>query len=338
MSRVLVTGGAGFIGSHLCDELIEHGHTVRVLDNFDPQVHPEREQLSQLNPDVELLVGDVSDPTMVERALDGIEIVYHLASAVGVGQSMYRIVDYVRTNNLGTATLLEEISLRPVDRLIVASSMSVYGEGSQHGSERIGTTEKKQPSPRSLYALQKLDQERAALLFGEAYRIPTTALRLFNVYGSRQSLRNPYTGVLAIFASQVMSGARPVVFEDGGQLRDFVHVREVARAFRLALDPKAAGEVINVGTGVPTRILDLALLVAQSLGSELRPIITGERRVGDVRSCFADIRKARRILGFKPEVDLEAGVYQWAEWVRSQEIDDQTGAAYQELAVRGLVR
>src|SRR5918999_944678 len=269
--RILITGGAGFIGSHLADELLAQGHSVRILDRLLPQVHSgQMERPHYLNPDAELITGDIEDAEAVRRALDGIDAVYHLAARVGVGQSMYRIASYTAANCLGTANLLEAIIERPVERLIVASSMSIYGEGLYRapdgtlcevsarpleqlkagqwdvlGNEGetldpVPTPETKTPSIASVYALDKYHQERLCLMVGGAYGIPTVALRFFNVYGTRQALSNPYTGVLAIFASRLLNHKPPLVYEDGRQRRDFVSVHDIARACRLALESDAA--------------------------------------------------------------------------------------------------
>jgi dTDP-L-rhamnose 4-epimerase len=256
-SHILITGGAGFIGSHLADALLARGHRVRALDNLAPQVHGDGATAPDyLDSEVELVVGDVRDAPTVRRALQGVDAVVHLAAAVGVGQSMYQIAHYTAVNNGGTAVLLEALSRAPVERLVVASSMSLYGEGlyrTADGEARVAperpleqlrlgdwdvrgengesllpvpTPETKPPSLASVYALSKYDQERLCLLVGTVYGIPTTALRFFNVYGTRQALSNPYTGVLAIFASRLLNGRRPMVFEDGRQRRDFVSVRD----------------------------------------------------------------------------------------------------------------
>jgi dTDP-L-rhamnose 4-epimerase len=324
---VLITGGAGFIGSHVADELLEAGYRVRVLDDLSPQIHgPGRVPPEYLASDVELLVGDLRDAELLERALDGVSGVIHLAAAVGVGQSMYEITKYVGINDLGTATLLEALARQPVERLLVASSMSIYGEGLYRGSdgsieegrqrtreqlvagrwetvngrgevlEPVPTPEDKRPELASIYALTKYAQERMCLIAGGAYGIPTIALRFFNVFGTRQSLSNPYTGVLAIFASRYLNGKPPLVFEDGRQMRDFVNVRDVAHACRLALDaPEDPEGVLNIGSGEPYTICELAARMAEVMGVEhLRPEVTGKYRVGDIRHCFADIGLARR--------------------------------------------
>ena len=375
--HILITGGAGFIGSHLADELLRAGHRVRALDNLSPQVHggagaPVGERPSYLHPDVELQVGDVRDPDAVRRALDGVDAVYHFAAMVGVGQSMYEIARYTDVNNLGTAVLLEALveraRTRPVARLVVASSMSLYGEGLYAAADGtrveqaartreqlvagdweprgadgaplapLPTPESKPPSLASVYALSKYDQERLCLMVGAAYGIPTVALRFFNVFGTRQALSNPYTGVLAIFAARLLNDRAPLLFEDGEQQRDFVSVVDVARACRLALEvPGAVGEVFNVGSGRRYTIREVAERMAHALGKGyIAPEVTGKYRVGDIRHCVADIAKARRLLGYEPAVPLEDGVVELAEWVEGQTAADRVAEASAELAARGL--
>ena len=366
--RILITGGAGFIGSHLADAFLRRGQRVRALDNLSPQVHgADPCRPSYLDPEVELVTGDVRDPEAVRRALQGVDVVYHLAAAVGVGQSMYQIAQYTAVNNLGTAVLLEALAARPVKRLIVASSMSIYGEGMYRfpdgslapGDERtlaqlragewelrnrgevlipVPTPETKLPSLASVYALSKYDQERLCLMVGRAYGIPTTALRFFNVFGTRQALSNPYTGVLAIFASRLLNGRRPSVFEDGLQRRDFVSVYDVARACVLVLDrPESSDRVLNIGSGRSYTIKEIAERIARVIGKEyLQPEITGKYRVGDIRHCFADITLAGEILGFQPEVALEDGLEELAAWLDGQQAMDRVEEASAELAARGL--
>lgn len=369
MRRVLITGGAGFIGSHLADELIACGDSVRVLDALVEQVHgPHRARPDYLDPEVELIVGDVTDRKTVERALDGVDAVFHLAARVGVGQSMYRIADYTEANNLGTATLLEALAERPVERLVVASSMSLYGEGlyrtgdgrlvdgvsrtrrqledrrwEVYGPEgepltSVATPETKQPELSSVYALSKYDQEHLALLVGEAYGIPTVALRFFNVYGTRQALSNPYTGVLAIFAARYLNGEPPVIFEDGYQQRDFVHVSDAVQACVLALDaPQAPGRAFNVASGRSYSVRGIAERLADVLSADrAQPRITGRYRVGDIRHCFADISLARQVLAYEPRVDLEEGLVGLAAWLEGQVAADRLGEARAELDSRGL--
>jgi dTDP-L-rhamnose 4-epimerase len=367
--HVLITGGAGFIGSHVADELIARGYRVRALDDLSPQVHgPGQRRPAYLHPDVELVVGDVRDPHAVREALRGVSAVFHFAAAVGVGQSMYEIHRYTDINNIGTAVLLEAIIEAGIERLVVASSMSIYGEGlyrtasgavasdtdrspaqlrrgewEPRGVEGqpltpVPTPEWKQPSLASIYALSKFDQERACLMVGRAYDIPTVALRFFNVYGTRQALSNPYTGVLAIFASRLLNDNPPAIFEDGEQRRDFVHVHDVALACRLALEvDAAAGHVLNIGSGRNYTVREIAERTAAVLNkSYIEPEITGQYRVGDIRHCFADITQARQLLGFEPRVDFADGLAELAEWLDGQIAEDHVAAARAELAARGL--
>ena len=366
---VLITGGAGFIGSHLADELLAHGYRVRALDSLTPQVHGEsRRRPAYLSPDVELQVGDVRDRAAVRRALEGVEAVFHFAAAVGVGQSMYDVEHYSTVNNAGTAVVCEALLERPVERLVVASSMSVYGEGLfrdasgsvREGSNRsfaqlrrgewevtdergqplspLATPETKSVTLESIYALSKFDQERMCLLLGRAYNIPTVALRFFNVYGPRQALSNPYTGVIANFAARLLNGNRPLVFEDGEQQRDFVNVADVVRACRLALErQEASGRVINVGSGSASTIADIARKLAAIMGKRsLAPEITGKYRIGDVRHCFADISLARRVLGYSPRGQLDEGLAALAAWLDGQVAHDRVAFAKKELETRGL--
>jgi dTDP-L-rhamnose 4-epimerase len=366
--RILITGGAGFIGSHLADELIRRRHSVRALDKLSPQVHGRgAARPSYLHPDVELVRGDVRDPSAVRIALDGIDAVYHFAAAVGVGQSMYEIESYTSTNNLGTAALLQQLIERPVKRLVVASSMSVYGEGlyrdalgtvtppadrsleqlrrgewevaGPDGSPLVPapTPEWKTPSLTSVYALSKFDQERLCLMIGRAYDIPAVALRFFNVYGTRQSLSNPYTGVLAIFASRLLNDRRPLIFEDGRQRRDFVSVFDVVQASCLALEaPRAVGGAFNIGSGRSYSVSEVGEMLAEILGKRIEPEICGKYRVGDIRHCFADITLAREALGYEPSVTLEDGLDDLAEWLQGQTADDHVADASRQLQARGL--
>jgi dTDP-L-rhamnose 4-epimerase len=369
MARVLITGGAGFIGSHVADVLLSAGYQVRLLDKLATQVHgASRRAPGYLDPEAELIVADVTDPVAVEGALRGADVVLHLASSVGVGQSMYDMVNYVRNNEIGPAILLEALAKRPVAKLVVASSMSVYGEGpcrdfsnivvnpNQRSAEQlrsgrweledetgrplapIPTPETKQASPTSVYALNKYTQERLCLITGKAYQIPTAALRFFNVYGPRQALSNPYTGVLAIFAARLLNGSPPMVFEDGLQRRDFVHVRDVANACRLVLESRCDGEAFNIGSGQHRTILSVAEDLARVMNRrDLRPVVTGKYRAGDIRHCFADMGKSDRVLNFFPTVEFSAGLEELAEYLAEQIADDHGERATEELAIRGLV-
>jgi dTDP-L-rhamnose 4-epimerase len=367
MRRVLITGGAGFIGSHVADALLERGDQVRVLDSLEPQVHAHGSPPSYLHPGVELVVGDVRDAGAVRAALRGVDLVVHLAAAVGVGQSMYAVEKYTSVNACGTAVLLEALSRNPVERLVVASSMSVYGEGlymTEDGSVAeamprtlealrrreweprdadgrpltpLPTPETKTPTLESVYALGKYDQERLCLMLGRAYGISTIALRFFNVYGPRQALSNPYTGVLAIFASRLLNGKPPLIFEDGLQQRDFVSVHDVTHAVLLAMDRVDVRDTaLNIGSGRAVTIRHVADVLAAALERPVEPLITERHRVGDIRHCFADIARATAELGYRPRVSLEDGMKQLAGWLEGQTADDRIGEAHAELRARGL--
>lgn len=364
---VLITGGAGFIGSHLADELLEKGYRLRILDNLSEQVHGRAaKRPAYLHEDAELQVGDVRNPEDVKKALRNVDVVFHLAAMVGVGQSMYEIKDYTDVNNLGTAVLLQALIENPVQKLIVASSMSIYGEGlykdgqgntymecerrledlkqdrwemylREEELQPIPTPEDKKPNLSSVYALSKYDQERLCLMTGRAYNINTTALRFFNVYGTRQALSNPYTGVLAIFASRLLNDNPPLIFEDGEQKRDFIHVKDVARACRLAMEtPEAAGEVFNIGSGNQYTITHIANKLAAVMNRNIDPEITGKYRVGDIRHCFADTTKTKELLNFEPKVNFEEGLLELANWLKDQIATDNVSKASNELSSRGL--
>src|SRR5262245_1363485 len=369
--RVLVTGGAGFIGSHVIDQLLARGHSPRILDALIPQVHGEGgRRPAYLDPGVELVVGRIEDRGVVARALNGIDSVIHLASAVGVGQSMYQVVDYCTTNVLGTARLLQAFidGKRDLASLVVASSMSVYGEGRYRASdgtpaspgirpaaqlatgdwelhtpdgrplEPVATDEEKPLQATSVYAINKRDQEEMCLRVGEAYGIPTTALRFFNVYGSRQALSNPYTGVAAIFCARLLNDRPPLIFEDGLQKRDFVHVQDVARAVVAAAERPVPGQAMNIGSGETLSVLQIAETLALEMSKSIEPQILGKYRQGDIRHCFADISRARQLLDWAPSKTFRQGVAELIEWVQAQRsARDGVDSAWGELQKRGLL-
>lgn len=363
---ILITGGAGFIGSYVATALLAAGHSVRVLDSLIEQVHPPHAPRNPILDHVELFEGDIRDPELVGRALRGADKLVHLAAEVGVGQSMYAIDRYVSVNDHGTAVLLQALIRQRVQRVVVASSMSIYGEGryvtpdgaivddaarkagdigwNPVGSSGevltpVATPESKPASLASVYAISKYVQERLTLNVAPAYGMQSVALRLFNVYGAGQALSNPYTGVLAIFASRLLNGERPMVFEDGRQRRDFVHVEDVARAFVLALDePSADGGVFNIGSGQSVSIADVATSFAAAMGrTDLAPDITGKARTGDIRNCFADITHARNTLGFHPRRGFDDSFDEMADWVSRQTAIDRVADARRELENHGLV-
>ena len=367
--KILVTGGCGFIGSHLVDRLVTDGHEVRVLDSLEYQVH-EGKIPDYLNPEAEYIFGDIRDEEILRRVIADVDVIFHLAAIVGVGQSMYEIKKYTDINIMGTAKLLDVLvnENHHVSKLIVASSMSIYGEGAyrcddcgvvnprlraseqlknkdwevkcprcQRPAKRMATTEDKPLFPTSIYAITKRDQEEMCLTIGKAYGLPTVALRYFNVYGPRQSLNNPYTGVAAIFSSRVKNDKQPLIFEDGLQSRDFIDVKDVVQANLLAMGRDEANyEVFNVGTGKPTSILDIADLLIELYGKELKPEVVNKYRTGDIRHCYADISKIRK-LGFEPGVDLAQGMRELVAWGDAIEAKDRTEQAQRELRERGLV-
>ncbi|MGH3774097.1 MAG: NAD-dependent epimerase/dehydratase family protein [Pseudonocardiaceae bacterium] len=368
--KVLVTGGAGFIGSHVVDILLEHGHDVKVLDKLVDQVHGDKGP-RYLPDDVELIAGCMTDRDSVAKALAGAEQVVHLAAEVGVGQSMYEISRYVHANTLGTGVLLDVIAndQNNVSKIVVASSMSIYGEGSywceEHGCTAprlrteeqlrrrdwevwcpacgrelspMPTSERKPLYPSSVYAVSKLDQELLCLAVGAAYGIGVTALRYFNAYGARQALSNPYTGVAAIFSSRLLNGRPPLVNEDGKQMRDFIHVSDIARATVAALTaPRADGQAINIGVGDPISILEVATTLGEALGLDIKPELTGNYRSGDIRHCWANPTLAQQLLNFTPKYRFrEQGVKELIEWVRHQIAEDKSAEAARELKKRGL--
>ncbi len=367
--RILITGGAGFVGSHLADALLRAGHEVRVFDNFDRQVHPDGPP-SYLATDVELLSGDMRDLDAVKAAVHDVNVIFHFAASVGVGQSMYEITKYMGVNTQGTANLLQALldTKANVEKMIVASSMSIYGEGkyecSEHGEvapaprslEQLKTKQWEMLCPRcrqvlspvatdeskplqctSIYALSKKDQEEMALLFGRTYGLPVVALRFFNIYGTRQALSNPYTGVAAIFASRLLNRRSPMLFEDGRQMRDFVSVHDVVQANLLAMErSEADGLALNVGSGSPISISDVARELTQCLGERLPAEITGKYRAGDIRHCYADITTAERVLGYQPRYRFADGIAELVEWLRSQTAVDKASDMVRELTGYGL--
>jgi dTDP-L-rhamnose 4-epimerase len=370
--RVLISGGAGFIGSHLSKALQSRGEQVRVLDALIPQVHLGRGVPSDVGAASEFIHGDVSDREAWQRALEGVDVVFHLAAEVGVGQSMYEITRYIRANVLGTAVFLELLASGryPLQKVIVASSMSVYGEGAygctscgpvypslrsaarlredqwdvmcprcEHAVAPQPTSEDKPLNPTSVYAISKRDQEEMCLAVGRAYGIPTVALRFFNVYGPGQSLSNPYTGVSAIFCSRLLHNNPPLIFEDGLQSRDFVHVEDIVQANLLAMDNAAANyQVFNVGTGQRVSVRQLAEMLAHAMGSTLQPCIAGRFREGDIRHCYADISKIHAMIGYWPRTTLEEGLSDLVRWVSTQESRDLVISAQAELEGRGLLK
>jgi dTDP-L-rhamnose 4-epimerase len=370
VKTILITGGAGFVGSHLAEALVAKGYRVRIYDNLSEQVHrtgfPD-----YLTDDAEFIHGDVRDLAGLQLAVRGADVIFHLAAAVGVGQSMYQIADYTAVNSLGTANLLQAILDTRVtpEKIILASSMSIYGEGrylcsqcgqlappqrSQEQLQRkqweltcphcgqevipLPTDEFKPLQCSSIYALGKKTQEEMVLLFGRTYNLAAVALRYFNIYGPNQALSNPYTGVMAIFASRLMNGHVPVIFEDGLQQRDFVNVADIVQANMLAMEsPAANGMALNIGSGQAVTIREVAEHLATALGTRVPFEISGKCRAGDIRHCFADITTATRLLGYQPRVTLEAGLSQLVSWLQGQQACDNVDEAMDRLSIHGLV-
>ncbi|HLH08659.1 MAG TPA: NAD-dependent epimerase/dehydratase family protein [Terriglobales bacterium] len=362
--RILITGGAGFVGSHLADALLSAGHEVRIFDNLTPQVHSDG-MPDYLPGEIHFMEGDLRDGDQVREAVRNVDVIFHLGAAVGVGQSMYEISHYMGANTQGTANLLQAIldTDCKLEKLIVASSMSIYGEGKylcvQCGTvaprerntrqlkERqwealcptcgreltpIPTTESKPLQCSSFYALSKKDQEEMVLLFGRTYDLPVVALRYFNIYGVRQSLSNPYTGVAAIFASRLLNGRPPLIFEDGMQMRDFVSVKDVVQANLLAMEtPQANAIALNIGSGEPISVREVASMLGAALGIQMQPEITGKYRAGDIRHCFADISAANSLLGYQPKIRFADGVQEYADWLREQHAEDHAAEMVQKL-------
>ena len=374
MEKVLVTGGAGFIGSHLCDLLLERGYHVVVLDNLEPQVHGERDTPPDyLNSEVEFIKGDVRDRAVLDRALEGVTKVCHQAALVGVAQSMYEIDRYVQGNDSITSALLQALVDRGPEKteaMSVASSMSIYGEGRYRCpkcgliapsvrtdeqleqkqwdlrcdcgevAQPVGTDEGKTRISESVYAVGKKTTEDLALVVGKAYGIPTVALRYFNVYGPRQALSNPYTGLMAIVASRVLSKHPAIIFEDGQQIRDFTNVRDIARANLAAIERDGTEAIpVNIGTGRATPIIDVATLVRDGLGGSLEHEVRGQFRSGDIRHCYADITRAEEVLNFKAEVTIEEGLPELLEWAAAEEgVQDMVERGVSELSEKGLIK
>ncbi len=370
MAKALVTGGAGFIGSHLVDGLIAKGYQVRVLDNLYKQIHPEGKLPKYFNNKAEFIKGDVTDSRDWQKVLNGIDAVYHLAAAVGVGQSMYEIEHYVKVNSLGTALLLDILANRKhsVKKIIVAASMSSYGEGtykckdcglirpplrSEKQLERqdfnvycpncnhlvfpVPTSEEAKQNCNSIYAINKKNQEEMVLNVGMAYKIPAVALRYFNVYGTRQSLSNPYNGVVAIFMSRIKNNKPPIINEDGLQTRDFIHISDVTAANIASIEEEGANyQSFNVGTGQPITIKEIAETLCKIYKSKMKPDITYKTRKLDVRHCFADISKIEKLVGWQPKIDLNDGLIEVVNWAHKEESVDKLDFAMEELEKRGL--
>jgi dTDP-L-rhamnose 4-epimerase len=375
MTSILITGGAGFIGTHLTRLALAARHRVRIIDNLSPQIHGDPPSFEPQD-GAEFILGDVNVRSDLERALDGMEAVVHLAAETGTGQSMYQIDRYYRVNVQGTALLLDILAngAHAVRNFVLASSRSVYGEGAylcrtcdpagarrfpsgrtaqqlaagqwtspcpQCGGpiEPVATREDDPVSPASIYAATKLAQEELVRVACGALGIPHAILRFQNVFGEGQSLSNPYTGILSIFSTRIRLGRSLPIFEDGEETRDFVHVEDVATAALRCLDgPMEGGVTMNVGSGQAASIMRVAQLLSQGMGSAIDPHVTGQYRVGDIRHNFADISRLEELTGFRPSIALDVGLNRFTDWVSTQPIpDDQLERANAELKARKLM-
>lgn len=357
MKKILITGGAGFIGSHTADALLKRGYDVRILDTLDPQVHGKAERPAYLDPGVELMVGDVRIREDVTKATSGVDAIFHFAAMTGVGQSMSDIHSYCDVNINGTAMLLDVLANTPnrVRKIVLSSSRAVYGEGKYrcnrcgivfpHARKRerlerrlwkitcpncgevpvpIPTDEAKPSDPISIYALTKKVQEELLQMFTDTYNVPSVILRYFNVYGTRQAINNPYTGIGAIFTNRALSGQDINIYEDGKPGRDFVNVRDVVQANLLVLENRGAENgVFNVGSGERLTVLDMASLIKEKLKSHGQLKFTNQYRVGDIRDCYADLTKSRGLLGYRPAVRFEEGVEELIEWAKGERIEER---------------
>jgi dTDP-L-rhamnose 4-epimerase len=373
IKKVLVTGGAGYIGSHLVDGLVARGYDVVVLDSLVPQVHRSGTWPSYVNPKAQYVRGDVRDRDAFQPLVLDADAVVHFAAAVSVGQSMYEVDRYVDINTRGTALLLDILvnQKHHVSKVIVASSIGVYGEGAyvcrtcgpqapgirpaaqlaardwEQRCPRCGASVQSIPTPEdkalyrdNIYSMTKYHQEEMVLLIGKTYGIPAVAPRFFNVYGPRQSLSNPYAGVAAIFLSRLLNDRQPVVFEDGGQLRDFVSIHDVVRCLTLMLEKPGTDYLpVNVGSGQTVTILEIARTLAKLLGKSIEPQVTNQGRKFDIRHNTADITLARERLGYAPQVSLDEGMAELIEWARTSPDGavDMFDRALSELEQKGLL-
>ena len=366
--RALVTGGAGLIGSHIVDLLLQKGWRVRILDNLEPQTHKNGKP-SWVNSEAEFICGNVQDYETILSALTDIDVVFHEAA---YGGYMPEMAKYVLVNSFGTAQMLEIIRDRklPIQKVIVASSQAVYSEGAAqckiHGhvvpslrpaeqlrsgdfavhcphcgraTISIPTPEETPGGGETVYALTKVDQERLVLLWGKQTGIPAVALRYSCTYGPRQSLFNPYTGVIAIFCTRLLNGQPPIMYEDGGQTRDLCFVEDIAQANLLAATTdKLDGLPVNVGSGRATSVRDLAAIISEQLGVAIAPVARGEFRPGEIRSLISDISRIRTI-GYEPSVRLEEGIARYIAWIKTQgAVEDYFARAETGLREKGIVQ
>jgi len=364
--NILITGGAGFVGSHTADKLLKEGHNVRILDNLEKQVH-DGILPDYLNKECEFIKGDVRNKDDIKKSLKDIDYVYHFAARVGVGQSMYDVSEYASTNCIGTTNLFEEIIVSNLDvkKVVLASSMSIYGDGAYSCSEcsknyfpkernegkfdfhcqkcgeklvSVPIKEDKMLFPASVYAISKMNQEQYSFLLGKTYDIPVVAFRYWNIYGTRQALSNPYTGVCAIFSSSLLNDNPPTIYEDGNQTRDFVHIKDIVEANYLALNDSIKSDFFNIGSGHTVSIRDVARILAEKMKKDIKPTISNKFRTGDVRHCVPDISKARKILRYDPHYSLDNGIEDLIDWVKLQHSFDKTQEMNKKLEKIGILK
>jgi dTDP-L-rhamnose 4-epimerase len=367
--RILITGGAGFIGTHLARRLKQDGYSVVLFDNLSPQVHgdaPKRDDSG-----FETIWADVRDTDTLARALAGVSVVYHLAAETGVGQSQYEVGRYVSVNTYGTAVLLEAAAAARVRHVVIASSRAVYGEGRYrcaaceivfgglgrrvpeleagvwdqrcprcaHEAEPLPMGEYIPPAPTSVYGVTKWQQEQLARAVSEALGLPITILRFFNVYGPGQSLHNPYVGVLGVFFRRALNDETVEVFEDGQMRRDFVYVADVVEAIRLCTgNERSFGQTLNVGTGASVTLLEIAYAMFEVLGREPRVVVSGRYRIGDVRHASSDPERLEKVLGFRPMILFAHGLPEYVAWALENQAEASDGTAEQQLVAHGLLR
>ena len=375
MKNILITGGAGFIGSRLCEKLFDQGNNITVLDNLSEQIHGNGESFlfNKIKDKCTFIKGDVRDKNDWAHAIKNQEIIIHLAAETGTGQSMYEVEKYTNVNVIGTSHMLEILanSNHNVKKIIVASSRSIYGEGKynckthgvQYPSKRkeedmkkgefnpkcsmcnsslnvLPTDEQSKIHPSSIYGINKQQQEQMVMLMGESLSIPSVAFRYQNVYGPGQSLSNPYTGILSIFSTRILNGNDLDIYEDGEETRDFVYIEDAVDATILGIEKEEAnGNIFNVGSGVSTRVLDVANTLKRLYNSEINITVNGEFRLGDIRHNFADLSKSKDILGFTPKYNFERGITEFVNWVKTQEVmEDKYEKSIQQLKNKGLIK
>jgi len=375
MKNILITGGAGFIGSRLCEKLFDQGNNITVLDNLSEQIHGNGESFlfNKIKDKCTFIKGDVRDKNDWAHAIKNQEIIIHLAAETGTGQSMYEVEKYTNVNVIGTSHMLEILanSNHNVKKIIVASSRSIYGEGKynckthgvQYPSKRkeedmkkgefnpkcsmcnstlnlLPTDEQSKIHPSSIYGINKQQQEQMVMLMGESLSIAPVAFRYQNVYGPGQSLSNPYTGILSVFSTRILNGNNLDIYEDGEETRDFVYIEDAVDATILGIEKEEAnGHIFNVGSGVSTSVLDVANTLKRLYNSEINITVSGKFRLGDIRHNFADLSKSKDILGFTPKYNFERGITEFVNWVKTQEVmEDKYEKSIQQLKNKGLIK